>query len=203
MNEQDKLQIIVLRKLVKEKDTSELFQKRKDFTGWLMGWNYENPIMTCEIYQAQERVISSTPEIPQYLNKFHNTRLKIDSETICETDKLQGEKMMFFICETIASLIRNKIHFAVFYAEGMRSPHIKIYDFEELRMLNQMQRVKAQVEFWRRHIPFGLFQFCDTGLFMDNHTLPLEFSIHWKYGTPYNLLFEYLPEEKCNTLIQI
>ena len=129
-------QIIQCRIKARDNDSKELQTKRRDFLGWLMGWNFIKPIETIEMYPGEKEPLKSEWEIPQYLNKFHNTRKKIHSETLCETDKLQGDKMMFFICETIASLIRNDIHFVVFYAEGMRSPHIRIYDFEELSELH-------------------------------------------------------------------
>ena len=59
--------------------------------------------------------------------------------------------------------------------------------------LTPFQRIKAQIKFWRQHVPFGCFQYVDTGLFDDEHFHLIPFSIHWKHGTPFDLLFEYLP----------
>ena len=123
-----------------------------------------------------------------------NTRTKVNSESCCETDKLPFDKAVNLISEVMMSLIRGKYHFSIFYAEGQRSPHIRIYDFFELEELNPQQRIKEQINFWRKHIPFGCFQYVDTGMFVDDRPLQLEFALHWKYKTPFNLLFEWIPE---------
>ena len=81
-----------------------------------------------------------------------------------------------------------------FFAEGQRSPHIIIYDFEEFSELSPFQRIKAKAKFWRWICPFS-FQWLDHSIWDDEHYVPIEFSIHWKHGTPFNLLFEWTPEE--------
>ena len=160
------------------------------------------PVMVWEMYSFDNKQgsISSKPRIPIYFKDFSwaNTRLKLQSETRAEIDKLPFEKAMAIMREIISALIRKELHFCVFYAEGQRSCHIIIYDFEELIELTEFQRIKAQVKFWRSIVPFGCFQYIDASNFNDDHPVPLEFASHWKYGTIFNLLFEYLPqEEKC------
>jgi hypothetical protein len=184
-------------------DTPELQAKRMKFLEWLTWWNYHPSIEVYEMYQfpCENGVIKTKSTIPQYFHeiKFCNTRKKLPTETDCETDKLSPEKAIALITETCLSLIRSKIHFALFYAEGQRSPHIRIYDVEGLNDLTNFQGIKAQIKFWKQHIPFGCFQYVDTSLFDKEHLLQLEFAPHWKYGTPFNLLFEWNPqEEKCN-----
>ena len=148
-----------------------------------------NPKLTCfEMWNFGDIIIKN------FESKTPNTRTKVNSETCLEIDKLPQEKAFAVICEVISSLMRNKYNFFVWYAKGQRSPHIRIYDFEEMQEFNPKQRVQAQVKFWRKHIPFGCFQYVDTGIFVDEHPLQLEYAIHWKYGTQFELLFEYKPE---------
>lgn len=157
---------------------------------------YDNGLRFQEMWVVDNKIIKSKQEKFSRFDSTFNTRNKTNSETCLEIDKLDEDKSFNLICETIASLMRDKIHFAIFYAKGQRSPHIRIYDFDELEELNPQQRIKAQVEFWRRHIPFGCFQYADTGMFVDEHTMQLEFATHWKYGTNFELLFEHIPEVK-------
>lgn len=219
MNLKQAQQILEHRELSKLNDNVELQEKRRD---WLEKLNlinscngysirkdvgmvfeiicYEGDSKICEMYEIDEEAKKTELEKSQFFNPKSNTRTKINSETCGEVDKLPFDKTIILICETLLSLIRNKVHFAVFYAEGQRSPHIRIYDFEGLNELNPQQRIKAQIQFWRKHFPFGTFHYVDTGMFVDDKTMQLEFAPHWKYGTPFNLLFEYLPEvEGCKS----
>lgn len=160
---------------------------------------YDNGLRHFEMWDVgEDNPIETTAEKCQFINPNANTRTKINSETCYEIDKLDYEKAFKIICEVISSLIRNKLHFSVWYAKGQRSPHIRIYDFEELEELTPQQRIKAQVEFWKKQVPFGCFQYTDTGIFIDDHNIQLEFSIHYRHRTPFDLLFEYIPEvEEC------
>ncbi len=209
MNNQQANQILEFRK----KDTMEA--ERERFVEWINNDTigdekhykinegkfseilvYDNGLRFCEMWKIDGEVIRGELEKYCFFDKTFNTRTKRNAETCLEIDKLDFEKSWNIICEVVLSLMRNDIHFAVFYAKGQRSPHIRIYDFEELELLNPKQRIKAQIEFWRRHVPFGCFQYIDSGMFVDKHTLQLEFSIHWKYRTMFKLLFEYVPEVK-------
>ena len=183
------------RERAEKNDTPELQQKRIKFLDWLNCQDLTLP-KVLEMYQAKETIYGKK-QVAQYFKeyKFANTRTQIIPETRAEIDKLEFEKAIDVLCEIMLSLIRKKIHFAVFYAEGQRSPHIIIYDFDELLKLSSFQRTKAKAKFWRWVMPFS-FHYLDQALFDDEHYVPLEFALHWKYGTPFNLLFEYLPQEE-------
>lgn len=188
--------IKTLREQARQQDTEALQLKRRAWLDKLSAWNTDPYIKVLEMYpQPNDDPIKSKIESYQFFNPNHNTRTKTNSETCLEIDKLPFEQTIPIICEICSALIRLNFHFAVFYSEGGRSPHIRIYDFEELRDLNAFQRVKAQVVFWRKIVPFGLFHYVDTGVFDDEHFLCLEFAPHWKHHNPFNLLFEWIPEQ--------
>lgn len=192
--ESDLFNFIIHSRLESKKvDSADLRFKRDRFLNWLSSQYFD--IRLLEMYENNDgEVIKSKIKTYNYFEPFMNTRLKIPSETILEIDKINDFKTCLNIFYEIwQSLIRNKIHFAVFYAEGQRSPHIRIYDFDELLELDSLQRVKAQILFWRQHVPFGCFRFVDTGVFQDEHPIQLEFSPHWRHRTPFDLLFEYSP----------
>ncbi len=158
-------------------------------------WNYHPRIKTLEMYPDETDELKSEIKSYQFFNKWHNTRTKSLSETRLEIDKLPFKKSIVIIIETISNLVNKKFHFAVFYAKGQRSLHVIIYDFDELIDLDPHQRFKAQAFFWRKLMPFGLFQYADPSVWDDEHYLPLEFAPHWKYYTIFDLVLEYLPEE--------
>ena len=177
----------------------DLKKRRDKFINWLLTKNWNPTIKVFEMYPYENDVLKNEPRIPQYKKEyvFCNTRLKTHSETRAEIDNLPFDKTIRIITDICLELMKYKYHFAVFYAEGQRSPHIIIYDFEELKDFTPFQREKAQLEFWRSIVPFQ-FQYLDKSIWGDLHTVPLEFTPHWKYGTPFNLLFEYIPEvKKC------
>ena len=189
------LQVLEKRKDYTSLDIIELQNKRNKFLNWLSMNYFLDDLRVFEMYMIDNDIVKTSYDKYQFFNPLHNTRTKINSETCLEIDKLDFDKTIALMCEIILSLMRDKIHFAVFYARHQRSPHIRIYDFEELNELNPQQRIKAQILFWRKHVPFGCFQYIDTGIFVDEHELQLEFSPHWKYGSIFDLLFEYVPEE--------
>jgi len=162
-----------------------------------MGRNFNPSIKVFEMYPTDSEVIKSKKTIPQYPDEYTyaNTRLKTITETRAEIDKLDFDKAMKVINEICLSLVYNQYHFAVFYSKGQRSPHIIIYDLEELSLLNPFKREKAQVLFWRKICPFSI-QWLDHGVNADNHPVPMEFAPHWKTGNTFDLLFEYIPEVK-------
>lgn len=193
-------------KIIKEKreiflknNTQEFQNKKQRFIDYLM--QKEPLIKFLEMYPKN---IYGKKQFGQYFNeyKFANTRTKLKNETRAEIDKLDFDKSMKIICEICLNLIKKEYHFAVFYAEGQRSPHIIIYDFEELEELKPYQRFKAQLKFWRCIFPFGLFQYMDIGINEDDHYVPIEFAPHWKYGTIFNLIFEYIPKKKKRSEVE-
>ena len=215
MNKQQAIQILNFR----NQGTKELQKKKQEFLDYLNAYcldygkpeliktklskysdfdkaiNYNPKLKHFEMWDLNdEEPIKTNLEYCQFVNLNANTRTKINSETCLEIDKLEFNKAISVICETLMSLIRNNYNFFVWYAEGQRSPHIRIYDLDELEDLNPQQRIKEQINFWRRHVPFGCFQYVDTGMFVDEKNMQMEYAIHWKYGTPFNLLFEYKPE---------
>jgi hypothetical protein len=162
-----------------------------------------NEIETLEMYYYNDGVIKNNIQSPpQFLKhfKFSNTRKKLSTETRAEMDRLPFEKALKLTYEIIFKLIKLNFHFAVFCVEGGRSPHIIIYDFEELKYLSPYQREIAQREFWRSLIPFE-FQHLDRSIWQDDHYVPLEFAPHWKHKNPFTLCFENIPKEEerlCN-----
>ena len=170
-------------------DTLELQIKRKKFLKWL---TIKSNILVLEKYPYENDDLKTPPEIYQYFNKFYNTRQKTLSETCAEIDELSPKDAKKIIYTIRQSLINNKIHFAVFYAEGQRSPHVRIYDFDQLKTLTPFQREKAQAQFWRKITPWA-FHYLDHSLWIDEHNMPLEFAPHWKYGSPFKLIMEWLP----------
>ncbi len=181
------------RVIAQQNDTKELQDKRQKFFNFITQLDLIIPEVF-EMYQTEEDVIKSKKIIPQYFSKsiFANTRTKTLSETRAEIDKVPFEKAIDIICEICSALIRKKIHFCVFYSKGQRSPHIIIYDILGLDKPTAFKRQSAKAKFWRRVIPFA-FHLLDHAIWADEHYVPLEFAPHWKYGTPFNLLFEYNP----------
>lgn len=157
-------------------------------------------ILVTEIYPCESEDEGSIHATLQILDSLHNpywnTRTKMQCETCLEIDKLTFEQAHAIICETCLALIKRNIHFAVFYCEGARSEHIRIYDWNDLKILEPYQREIAQAQFWRSVMPFGTFQYADAGMWQDEHFYCLEFALHWKHNTPFDLLFEYIPESK-------
>lgn len=192
-------------------------QKRNNFYNWIFGQFCDYGKMTKEqILSSRYGDLGTKIKYNPKLNSFEmwalkntilksyqgdpNTRTKINSETCLEIDQLPFDKAINIICEICLSLMRNKIHFFIWYAKGQRSPHIRIYDFEELIELNPKQRIKAQILFWRKHVPFGCFCYIDTGMFVDDHEFQMEFATHYKYRTAFELLFEYNPHPEFRNM---
>jgi hypothetical protein len=159
-------------------------------------------VVSFEMYPIEmngETIRSKRIECPMYEKecKWHNTRLKINSETRAEIDNLPREQAQLVISEICLALINKGYSFSVFYAEGARSPHIIIYDFEEMNDFDSFEREQLQLNFWRDISP--LWTHLDRAVWEDKHFVPLEYAPHWKYGTIFNLLFSYKHEgESCN-----
>jgi len=187
-----------------------LKRQRERFFNFIL--NCREEVRFFEMYPVENKTGSSFREIknPCYFsNKEYsetslaNTRTQLQSETSLEIDKLSMDKSTALVCETCLSLIRNNFSFYLFYADGGRSAWIKIYDLCELKQLDPLQQIKTQIQFWRKHVPFGCFQYVDTGVFDKSHFVPLEFSVHWKHKTPFNLLFYYeAPQSKIKNVFE-
>ena len=181
---------------VQVNETPDLIQKRMAFLDKLNTWSNNLEVYEMYPFDCSGGSIKTKPENPQYYQeiKFCNTRTQIPIEATAETDKLPYDKSVEFISNICCELVKNNYHFAVFYAKGQKCPHIKIYDLNQLEDMTPYQRLKARARFWRWLIPFR-FHLLDQSLFDDSHLVPIEFSIHWKYGTPFNLIFEYVPDK--------
>lgn len=184
------LKIKNMREQYLKNNNGELQNKKTKILKWLL---VRDP--NFKVLEMYPKNVYGKKQIPQYSweYQFANTRTQIPSETRAEIDVLDINQSINLVCEICLSLINKNIHFCVFYAEGQRSPHIIIYDFFELRNLNPYQRLKARAKFWRWVIPFR-FHLLDHSIWDDFHFVPIEFAPHWKYSTPFNLLFEYVPE---------
>jgi len=122
-------------------------------------------------------------------NSEWDTRNILLSEGVIEIEKGDWKINIKGFWDTCINLIKNKIHFAVFYAEGMRTPHIHIYDlFPDCK--DWAEKEMAMAIFCRKIVPFEYFHLIDTALWGE-HPIALEFSKHYKYGTMNKLLFEY------------
>ena len=105
-------------------------------------------------------------------------RIEFDNE-----DKLKNWKA---IMETSYNLWQEDYSFAVFYVEGGRSPHIHIYDVDELDTLDLNKRNEYRRLFLKKICPIGSnpdFALCD-----EKHLCALEFVPHFKYGSPKSLI---------------
>lgn len=76
--------------------------------------------------------------------------------------------------------------FCVYYVEGGRSPHIHIYDLDELELLTIKQREEYRKKFLTKICPLNSNP--DYGLCDERHLCALEFVNHFKYDKPKELL---------------
>lgn len=87
---------------------------------------------------------------------------------------------------TCINLNKRGYSFAVFYVEGGRSPHIHIYDLDELESLNEEQRNEYRRLFLNLVCPKD--SKVDYALCDEKHLCALEFVNHFKYGKPKQLI---------------
>lgn len=180
-----------------KQDSAEYQAKANKLLNWLSTITpYCEDLKVLEMHPQQaDDPIKSNIEVYNYFNRWHNTRTKLLHETRAEIDKLEAIKAEKIIIHICSNLIEQGFHFAVFHALGQRSAHIIIYDFFELCELTPFQREKAQAQFWQKVAGF-YFCYLDKGVWQDEHFVPLEFRPHWKYGTIFDLIIEYAPENK-------
>lgn len=177
-----------------QREENPLFDKLQRFANKLLVWNSNVNFYEMYPYSNDEGMIISKSTDQQYLNnKYINTRTKIPTETRLEIDNLPYEKAEQIIIQTGIQLQKENYHFAIFNCKNGRSPHLIIYDFDELETMSPFKKFMAQVLFWRKHMPFATFQYADTGIFHENHYVPLEFSNHWRHGNSFELVMEYIP----------
>ena len=174
--------------------------KKNKFRKLLLKLDLENEVELFEMYLYKNEALKGRKTHWQYdkETRFANTRTKLKTETRAEIDKLPLEKALSVSWRIIKELIRRDYHFVVFYAEGGRSPHIILYDFEELKELDEYKREIAQREFWKSIAPFD-YHSLDQSIWQSDHYVPLEFAPHWKHGNVFDLCFEWIPkrDKKC------
>lgn len=184
------------RQIVEKQLNEELLKNQKKFLNKLSEVTPE-PIYVFEMYQFEEDVVKTKKDIYNYPIRYINTRLKTNHETCLEIDKLPFEQAKNIIFETSLALMRNNIPFMMFCSENSRSPHLRVYRLHQLEELNPLQRIKGQLEFWKRYVPMGTIPYMDQGVLVDGHPLQLEFSIHWKHLIPFYCIGDY--EKKQET----
>ncbi len=170
-------------------DYSKLQEKRKKWCSQLLILQIKPMIEVLEMYEDENcDAVKSEMVIPQYFHeyKFCNTRTKLLNETRFEVDTLpwsEALEVCFNVCK------RLKVHgfnYNVFCSNGNRSPHIILFGFDELaEITNTQHRYEIQFKFWKR-IAGKDFVHADKNIwFDDNLFVPLEYSVHWKTGQPF------------------
>lgn len=119
-------------------------------------------------------------------NKSYKHRQGMPNEIRIEFDNDDRGKNWNAVMQTCCNLWEAGYSFAVFFVEGGRSPHIHLYDINELDNLTFYKRT------WYRKL--FLEKFCppnenpDYGLCDEKHLCALEFANHFKYDKPKALL---------------
>lgn len=119
-------------------------------------------------------------------NKSYKHRQGMPNEIRVEFDGDDINKNWENVNETAINLNKKNISFAIFYVDGGRSPHIHIYDLDELEVLDYEQRTKYREKFLTFICPKNSepdFKLCD-----EKHLCALEFANHFKYNKPKQLL---------------
>lgn len=113
-------------------------------------------------------------------------RSGLPNEIRIEFDSDSREQNWTWANETAIKLNSLKLSFAIFYVEGGRSPHIHIYDLDELETLEYEQRVEYRKLFLNFVCPKDAKP--DQALCDEKHLCALEFVNHFKYNKPKQLL---------------
>lgn len=116
-------------------------------------------------------------------------RIEVDGE-----DKLDNWLQINLIG---VELLKRKIDFGVYYVEGGRSPHIHIYNVDELDNLDYEDRKRYRVSFLNKICPKEIkvdYELCD-----EKHLCALEFVNHFKYNNPKRLLYYFFNGPLTNT----
>lgn len=118
--------------------------------------------------------------------KAYKHRQGLPNEIRIEFDYKDAHKSWEAINYVGINLNKLGYSFAVYYTEGGRSPHIHIYNLDELEELNIEQRKIYREEFIKGIS--GDFK-PDFGLCEEKHLCALEFANHFKYNKPKELLW--------------
>ena len=119
-------------------------------------------------------------------DKAYKHRQGMPNEIRIEFDYDDLNKSFVDIHLTSVNLYKAGYSFAVFYVDGGRSPHIHIYNLDELETLTYEQRTEYRELFIKRYCPAKSEP--DLGLCDEKHLCSLEFVNHFKYNKPKQLL---------------
>lgn len=113
-------------------------------------------------------------------------RQGLPNEIRIEFDSDDREENWKAVNLTAVELYKQGYSFAIYYVEGGRSPHIHIYDLDELEQLPIDKRTIYRKLWLERICPKEYtpdFELCD-----EKHLCALEFTNHFKYNKPKELL---------------
>jgi hypothetical protein len=149
-------------------------------------------------YAPRFRVCALNPQVePEWetydsynFKQAWDTRTVLPTELIIEFDFPEFQKNICAFYTVFEELLKQKLHFTVFYAEGQKCPHIRIYDFLPSDLDEELQ-YHTRLAFCRKIVPFEYFHKLDKGLLMTGKTTQLEFAKHWRTGKMFRLLGEW------------
>lgn len=119
-------------------------------------------------------------------NPTWNNRDILLSEGVLEIEAPNFETSIKGTWDTCINLIRRKIRFSVYYAQGMRTPHIHIYDlFPDA--LDWAEKELAMNLFANQVVSLEYRHFLDRNLF-SQHSIALEYAKHYRTGYVKKLL---------------
>lgn len=113
-------------------------------------------------------------------------RQGMPNEIRIEFDSKDLDKNWEDINFTAIKLNEEGYSFAIFSVDGGRSPHLHIYDLDELETLSYDQRTTYRNKFLTKICPKGSEP--DKGLSDEKHLCALEFANHFKHKNPKKLL---------------
>lgn len=123
---------------------------------------------------------------PYQKNKAYFHRQGMPNEIRIEFDGEDKKKNWMNLQLTMFKLEELHYSFAVFYVDGGRSPHLHIYDLDELETLEYDDRTEYRKKFLAKVCPID--SGVDYGLCDEKHLCALEFAIHFKYKKKKELL---------------
>jgi hypothetical protein len=124
---------------------------------------------------------------PRNSKKSYKHRAGMPNEIRIEFDGEDKTENWINSHETCINLIQKGFSFAIFYVEGGRSPHIHLYDCEELSTLQYDERTYYRKKFLQKYCPKN--SKVDFNLCEEKHLMALEFVNHFKYNKPKRLLY--------------
>jgi len=119
-------------------------------------------------------------------SKSYKHRQGMPNEIRIEFDSEDKGKNWESINQTAINLWEAGYSFAIFYVEGGRSPHLHIYDIDELDNFPIEKRNLYRTKFLKKFCPKGSDP--DLGLCDEKHLCALEFATHFKYHKSKKLL---------------